>query len=85
MCQIHIIQNSLLFHWFLTLLAWKVMFSIGSDNIVVQNIVITLVSQTLNVESVVFLFVLIACLHEMLSEHKGNNTLYIQHVVFRMF
>ena len=61
------------------------MFSIGSDNIAVQNIVITLVSQTLNVESVVFLFVLITCLHEMLSEHKGNNTLYIKHVVFLMF
>ena len=38
-----------------TLWAWKVLFSIGSDNISVQNVVISLVSGTLDLECVVFL------------------------------
>ena len=45
----------LLCHWFLTLWAWTVLFFICSDNISVQNVVITLVSDTFDLECVVFL------------------------------
>ena len=74
-----------LFHYFLTLCDWNVLFFIGSGYISIQHVIITLVSEMLGCQCVVFSYVLITCHSDMLPKHKENNTFQMQCVVFLVF
>ena len=71
--------------WRTRLSKFKVLFSLCSDNMSAWNVTRTDGKPHFLNSECGFHLILITCLHEMISEHKENNTFQIQSVVFRVF
>ena len=61
--------RTLLLHWFGTRWVFNVLFSLCSDNMSCRHVAKTTGKQYVPNSMYCFLYVLITCLHEMLSEH----------------